>query len=135
MLITPFIGLSVLVHVGIIFVYWLFSWVPKKEIRFRKSTVLTRIASTGIIVAIFAIVIIPSGLFMKAIIIDKHSSIKFIAYTISQIEQPKFATAAVASSTIISKKNLSPEEQYSNPVIISLLKSTNSYNQYIYQSK
>lgn len=83
---TPFLGLSVLLHICIIFGYKIFSWLPKRvrvmgkhmSKKRKGSLKIFRAISISTIVIVFLFVVANAAFLVRASIVDKHSSIRFV---------------------------------------------------------
>ena len=75
---TPFIGLSVLVHMCVIAGHKLFSWVPRKESNKKPASSLMHLASFAIIVLVFAAVLANATLLVWASVHSKYSSFNLV---------------------------------------------------------
>jgi len=76
---TPFIGLSVLVHIGIIVGYRLSHWKSGEKIKVKTPTLNSvRWSGFAIILAVFLVVLANAALLVRHSVEDKHSSIHFI---------------------------------------------------------
>ncbi len=78
---TPFIGLSVLVHLVIIFYYRFFGKNDTKGMPLKKVAVsgkALRLTTFCIVASIFLIVIINASILVTASLFDKHSSVAFV---------------------------------------------------------
>ena len=127
---TPFIGISVLVHICIIFGCRLFSWIPNKEKKIRGTTYVDYIINSVIIVSVFMLIFIQADFLVRASITDKHSTVKFIASSVTEIKNnqiPKLFSKIILD-TIISKNTKSSD----NPVI-DILEKNKPNNPYIYK--
>jgi hypothetical protein len=86
---TPFIGLSVIIHLFIITINKISSrFLKNKEIK-HKSILGTKFKSISIIIIIFSFVTIQAGMLLRASIMDKHSSLKYIEHITSEISISK----------------------------------------------
>jgi hypothetical protein len=76
---TPFVGLSIMVHIVVIVGHRLFHWTPMKpESRKENVVAFVRFLGFGIIGAVFAVVLISATVLVRASVKDKHSSIRFM---------------------------------------------------------
>lgn len=77
---TPFIGLSVMVHLGIIFIYRIFGYNNTKKRSKPNNLSASRRISLAIITSVFTIVTINAGMLVRTAVADKHSSINFVEH-------------------------------------------------------
>jgi hypothetical protein len=84
---TPFIGLSLIIHLFIIMINKLFSWFPKRKEGKQSSILLTKIKSISIIIIIFSFVTFQAIILLRVSIIDKHSSLKYISKYVTEINE------------------------------------------------
>jgi hypothetical protein len=76
---TPFIGISVLVHIGIIIGYHFFRWAPvARALKPERVSALVRAFGVGIIGVVFAVILTSATVLVRASVVDKHSSILFM---------------------------------------------------------
>ena len=127
---TPFIGISVIVHICVIFGCWLFSWIPTKEKIAQGTTYVGYAVNSGIIVAVFMLIFIQAGFLVHASIVDKHSSVKFFASSITQIKKIKIPELL---NIVIASTNVSSGTQLSDNPMADLLIKNRTDNPFIYQ--
>ncbi len=78
---TPFIGLSVLIHVSIIVINKLLRRIPgeKETTPLVKTSTRKTIAYTSLIIAaVFAFVLINAGILVRASLTDSHSTVRYV---------------------------------------------------------
>ena len=89
--ITPFIGLSVLIHIMIIVGNKLFRFTPKNEKSIATSTMM-HYAGFLIVIFIFGVILTGATLITHASIEDGHSSIRFVSRTAASAYAMVFET-------------------------------------------
>lgn len=110
---TPFFGLSVLIHLLIIALHWIFPWTRKKQIQKKNVSPYTRIGTFSIVVIIFLFVIMQAGFLVYVSVNDKHSNIKFLANHMEEVKKYVYYRLPVA----IAEKNI-PKQTPENTVTI-----------------
>ncbi len=75
---TPFIGLSILVHIILIIVYKTFNIVPNAKRTVRQYSAFNTWLGLVIITGVFSFVFVSAALMVHASIVEKHSSINLI---------------------------------------------------------
>ncbi len=80
---TPFLGLSLIVHMCIIAGHKLFSWIPVGEKNQKPATPFVHIVGFTIIGVVFSFVLSTAFILVHASITDKHSSIRIVDAYIS----------------------------------------------------
>jgi hypothetical protein len=76
---TPFIGLSIIVHVCIIILHKLFNWGPGRTVRYKEMR-STRWISFAIILFIFIFISTNAFLLVRASIVERHSLIQVFSH-------------------------------------------------------
>jgi len=79
---TPFIGLSVMVHLVVISIYKIFGYdaTTKNQRSMSKNLSASRRISFVIISSVFTIITINAGMLIHTAVADKHSSINFVEH-------------------------------------------------------
>lgn len=67
-------GLSTLVHIGVIVFNWLFQWYPRKHKHQKNSGKTGRVFSFAIIAIVFIFGVMNAGILLSASINDRHST-------------------------------------------------------------
>lgn len=75
---TPFIGLSVFIHIILIIIFKIFHINPYNWNRKKRYSVINFWLSSIIIVTMFSFVLFSAGVLVHASIVEKHSNIIFI---------------------------------------------------------
>ena len=89
--VTPFLGLSVFVHLSIILYYRVTHRKGSDKAILGKAKIIKKnrgIFAFSIFVTVFTVVAVNAGLLVNASILDKHSSIRIVDHFISQINAP-----------------------------------------------
>lgn len=95
---TPFIGLSVMVHIFVIISHRFFQWTPAEQgARTRGQQLVTRAIGLTIVSLVFVVVLFSAGTLVRASIEDRHSSIA-MAETIYGHFFPAALSPAVAAN-------------------------------------
>jgi len=82
---TPFLGLSVLAHIGIIVGHKLFSWAWSKKTSPSEVTATIRIVGLLIVATMFTIVITVATILVRESIVERHSTISFISRQVKHL--------------------------------------------------
>jgi hypothetical protein len=77
---TPFIGLSILVHIVLIIVYKTFNIVPSKKRTIRHYSAFNTWLGLVIITGVFSFVFVSAAFLVHASIVEEHSSINLIRH-------------------------------------------------------
>lgn len=119
---TPFLGLSVLIHICIIVGYKLFSRSPKKKPVKAKNVRLTRAIGVTTIFLVFIFVVTNATILVRASLVDKHSSVKFVSHAASSaIATVRGVHTGAAIKTADTKKIIpkAPVSEVSESVVVS----------------
>lgn len=84
---TPFIGISLLIHVCIILVHKIFHWVPRRRIVHKKTTIGTVLLSLFVVTLVFWFVVITAIILIYVSAHDEHSIFKSFNQENSQSNQ------------------------------------------------
>jgi hypothetical protein len=84
---TPFIGLSVLIHIGIITGHKFLYLVLKGRPRIKPIMGVARFFGIPIVVTVFLAVLITATVLIHASVIERHSSISFIKEQIGRVDR------------------------------------------------
>jgi len=120
---TPFVGLSVFIHLVVIALHWVFPWTHKKQIRKKSVSIYTRIGTFFIVVIIFLFVIVQAGFLVYVSITDKHSNIKVLANHMEEIKNYVFYKLPIA----IAEKNTQMQTPENTVTILCQTESSTYY--------
>ena len=70
---TPFIGISLFIHVCIILMHKIFHWVPRRKIVHKKATISTSILSVFVVTLVFWFVAISAMVLVYVSVQEEHS--------------------------------------------------------------
>ena len=82
---TPFVGLSVLIHLCTILGSRIISWFPKTKIQ--KPPRWVRLKSISIIIIVFVFITVQASFLIRAGIMDNHSSVKYLSRLVLEINK------------------------------------------------
>lgn len=99
---TPFVGLSVVIHLCTILGSRIISWFPKTKIK--KPQRWIKLKSISIIIIVFVFIGLQASLLIRAGIIDNHSSVKYLSRLILEID--KSISSNKSNSVALSEKNI-----------------------------
>jgi hypothetical protein len=126
---TPFIGLSIFIHITLIIVFKVFRLTPSNERVARRSYKLNNWVSLLIITTIFSFTFTTAAILVRASIIERHSSINFIKNHSIMLDNIFHTQVDVANAVYksIPADNLASNVLTRNIYIVSL-KSTTTTN-------
>ncbi len=93
---TPFIGLSVLVHLCIIVAYRVVKWKPKRT-PVSAPTVERLIVSYAIIVSMFTMTITGASFLVVASIHERHATFEYVQPSYLWLIEPPYTTVPLAN--------------------------------------
>lgn len=123
---TPFVGLSVLVHIIVIIGHKLFNWTPRNKTDAGVAAVV-RFTGFAIVVFVFGVILTAATFLVHASIEDDHSSIRFATQYIASMGQLMRANAKEAGGAAILPAAL-PQETQQELAIVATNKIRSTFN-------